>query len=408
MQTTPRIILFMDASRGFGRGMLSGVARYSELNGPWTFYRAPPGYLDRKQALNLEELRVWQPDGIICSIAQAEELSKLNVPMIGYDPGTYSGPIPCIDADHGEAGRLAAQHLLGLGHRNFAFCGFNSLNWSRERCRVFCSAIEAAGAQVHVYEEVHDDAPWSKEGLYIQEWIQSLPKPIGMFCVNDDRATSIIETCRGLGFGVPEDISIIGADDDKYICELENPPLSSIGIASDQAGYDAAALLSQIINGQEEMADQRIVAHTTGVTARQSTDVLMVQSTEVRKALRFIRENANRPIRVSDVVNVTALSHRSLNEQFHAALGGSIVKQLTRARIDHISRLITDTEMRIQEIAVAVGYEDDRHFSRYFKRATGLTPQAYRRKMAMPWARHGRSAAALISLPTGAQYIGHP
>jgi len=383
MQKTKRIILFLDASRGFGRGMLSGVARYSALNGPWNFYRKPPAYLEKEQS-NLEELQTWNPDGIICSIAQAEELTQLDVPIIGYDPGTYSGLIPCVASGHAEAGRLAAQHLLDLGHRAFAFCGFNTLNWSQERCRAFCTAIEEAGAKVHIYRGSAKNTAWSQDEPHIQEWIKSIPKPVGMFCVNDDRAASLIESCRILEYGVPEDISVIGVDDDEYICELQNPPLSSIRIASEQAGYDAAALLNQIIDGKEEMSSQRIIAHATGITPRQSTDVLMVKNTEVRKALRFIRENVNQPIRVSDVIAATALSHRTLNEHFHSELGCSIVKQLTRARIDYISRLLTDTDLRISEIAAAVGYEDDRHFSRYFKRATTLTPQAYRRKLTPP------------------------
>jgi LacI family transcriptional regulator len=384
MQHTPRIILFLDASRGFSRGMLSGIARYSALNGPWTFYRKPPAYLKSGPDFNLHELKAWEPDGIICSIAQVRELAPLKIPMIGYDPGTYSGRIPCVASDHAEAGRLAAQHLLDLGHRNFAFCGFNSLNWSKKRSDAFCREIKNAGAQVHVYEEVGNDTSWSNEEPHIQQWISSLPKPIGMFCVNDDRAASVAETCRLLRYGVPEDISIIGADDDEYICELENPPLSSVRIASEQSGYKAARLLHQIIQGKEKMDGQRVIAHATGISARQSTDVLMVQNTEVRKALRYIRENTNQPIRVTDVVDATGLSHRTLNEQFHAELGCSIVKQLTRARIDYITRLLTDTDMQIQEIAETVGYEDDRHFSRYFKRATGLTPQAYRRKYIAP------------------------
>jgi LacI family transcriptional regulator len=223
-----------------------------------------------------------------------------------------------------------------------------------------------------------------KEEPHVTEWINTLPKPIGLFCANDDRASSIIETCRALEFGVPEDISILGADDDEYICELENPPLTSIRISSDQAGYEAAELLHRMIKGSEKMEGQRICAHATGITARQSTDILMVQNTEVRKALRFIRENINQPIRVTDVVDATALTHRSLNDQFHKELGTSVGKQLTTARIDYIKRLLTDTDMQIQEIAATVGYDDDRHFSRYFKRATGLTPQGYRRKILPP------------------------
>jgi LacI family transcriptional regulator len=380
---TPRIILFLDASRGFGRGILSGIARYSSLNGPWTFYRKPPTYLTSGSGFNLKELKAWNPDGIICSIAHAQNLSSLRVPMIGYDPGKYTGRIPYVTSNHDEAGRLAARHLLDLGHRHFAFCGYASLGWSKQRGDSFCETIKNAGFDVDVYQNAAKIS-WSKEEPLVEEWIQSLPKPVGMFCVNDDRAASIMETSRVLGFGVPEDISIIGADDDEYVCELENPPLSSVCISSEQAGYEAAGLMHRMIDGRERMEGQRIIAHASGITARQSTDVMMIQNEEVRKALHFIRENANQPIRVADVVKASSLSHRALNQQFYAELGNSICKQLVRARIDYICRLLADTDMQVQEVAFTVGYEDYQHFSRYFKRATGLSPKAYRRKISPP------------------------
>ena len=385
MYHAPRIILFLDANRGFGRGMLSGIARYSLLNGPWTFYRKPPAYLKSGPDFHLDELKAWEPDGIICSIAHSKKLTSLKVPMVGYDPGAYRGRIPFAESDHEETGRLAAQHLLDAGHRQLAFCGFQTLNWSKKRCDAFCREVETAGAQVHVYEEeAKEGAAWLNEEASIQEWIRALPKPVGMFCVNDDRAALIYEACRLLGYGIPDDISIIGADNDEYICELENPPLSSVQIASEQSGYQAARLLHQMILGEEKMEGQRIIAHVVGVVSRQSTDALMIQNKEVGKALRFIRENVNRLIKVRDVVGSTGISHRSLNEQFQKELGCSIVKNLTRARINYICRLLSETDMQIKEISHAVGYDDDRHFSRYFKHATGLTPQAYRRKISSP------------------------
>lgn len=327
MQPTPRIILFLDSSRGFGRGLLSGIARYSALNGPWTFYRKSPVYLKSDTDINLEELHAWKPDGIICSIAQSKKIAAMKLPMIAYDPGTYSGPIPCIVSDHANAARLAAEHLMDQGHGHFAYCGFNHLAWSEERGRTFCETVRKTHAEVHLFAPPSDTISWTEEEPAIKEWLQTLPNPVGLLCANDDWAESVMELCRLLDYSIPEDISVIGVDDDETICELQNPPLSS-----------------------------------------------------VRKALRFIRENINQSIRVSDVVRATSLSHRALNEQFHIELNGSIKTQLTRARIDYICRLLTETDLRVQEIALAAGYEDDCHFSRYFKRTTGLTPPASPRR----------------------------
>ncbi len=385
MENAPRVILLLEAIRGFDRGLLSGVARYATVNGPWTFYRQPYDYLRSQRRLELKELRAWKPDGAICPVNRLDELSRLRVPLIAYDVNEYSGRVPSILSEDFEAGRLAARHLLELGHRHFAFCGYSGIRWSRERCQAFCDSVERAGCTVAIYQpRSRRPVAWAKEEPQVRQWLESLPKPIGMLCANDDRAASILETCHMSGYGVPEDVSVIGVDDDQYVCELQNPPLSSVRMAPDQAGYEAAAVLDRMLHGEERMSGQRIMAQATGVTARQSTNVLMVRNGDVRKALRFIRENAGRSIRVADIVKVTKLSHRTLNDQFHAELGCSINKQLTRARIDYIARLLTETEMRIHEIATVVGYGDDRHFARYFKRATGLTPQAYRRKHAPP------------------------
>ncbi|MCU0981079.1 MAG: XylR family transcriptional regulator, partial [Pirellulaceae bacterium] len=229
MQNSPRIILLLEATRGFDRGLVSGVARYSALNGPWTFYRQPHGYLSSKRRVDLQELQAWKPDGAICPVTQLDELARLRVPRIAYDVNEYSGRVPRVLSEDLEAGRLAAQHLLDLGHRHFAFCGYSGIRWSRERCQAFCALVEQAGSSVHVYRP-HSRRPaaWAKEEPLLRQWLESLPKPIGMLCANDDRAASLLETCHVLGYGVPEDVSVIGVDDDQYVCELQNPPLSSV------------------------------------------------------------------------------------------------------------------------------------------------------------------------------------
>ena len=216
------------------------------------------------------------------------------------------------------------------------------------------------------------------------EWIRSLPKPVAILACNDPRGQRVLEACGRAGVMVPDEVAVMGVDNDEPLCEVATPPLTSIQPDHRQVGYQAAALLHRMMRGEEAMSGQRILAQATGITPRQSTDLLMVRNPGVRKALCFIRENANRPIRVTDVVRAAGVSHRALNDQFNAELNCSIVEQLTRARISCICRLLADTDMQVQEIAEAVGYKDECHFSRYVKRATGLTPQAYRRKILLP------------------------
>jgi LacI family transcriptional regulator len=387
MDNTPRVILIPDPSRGFGRGVLRGISRYSAVYGRWSFYYRAPRYLAKRKGLNISEFREWNPDGIICSLAQAEILHEIGVPMVCYDPGNYDGAIPCITSDDDAIGRLAAQHLIDQGHRAFAFIGYNHLIWSESRRVSFCQRILEEGylpEAISAMPARKTPTTWAREEKWIRDWLRQLPKPVGVFCANDDRAASITDVSRLLGISIPNDISIIGADNDEIICDVINPPLSSVRILADQAGYEAAALLGKLIRGEAKSEGQRLPAPAADVIARQSTDLLLVKNPKVKKALHYITDRINEPIRVEEVVRYSGLSHRSLNDFFHAELGTSISGYITKVRIDHISRLLIDTDLQIQEIALAVGYEDDRHFSRYFKRSTGTTPLAFRRRLKTP------------------------
>lgn len=385
MSTAPRIILLLGAARGFDRGILSGIARYASLHGPWTFYREPHAYFVPSGRTRIDELKAWKPDGIVCPARRFNVVRSLRAPIVAIDINEYGGKVPGVVSEDQKAGQLAAAHLLSLGLENFAFCGFAPMRWSQERKTAFCEAVTAAGFQVHIYRTARrKPVPWAKEEMLVRKWLIELPKPIGLFCANDDRSANILESCRALGYGVPEDIAVIGVDDDEYICELANPPLSSVAMASDLAGYQVAELLHKLIKGEESMHGQRILAPAVGVSARQSTDILMVRDADVRAALQFIRENVTRAIQVRDVVRATNLSHRTLNDRFYQECGSSILKQLTISRITHISRLLRETTLSVGEIARMVGFDSDRHFARYFRRATDKTPQEYRRKFAPP------------------------
>ncbi|TWU39125.1 Xylose operon regulatory protein [Novipirellula aureliae] len=385
MSMSPRIILLLGAAREFDRGLLSGIARYASLHGPWTFYREPHGYFVRSTRTRFEELRAWKPDGAVCPTSRLDLIRRLNVPAIVLDVNQYDGKYPGVQSEDDKAGQLAGEHLLSLGLEHFAFCGFESMRWSQQRGAAFRSTIAEAGHQVDVFQPAHRRAAtWAKEEPLIQSWLESLPKPVGLFCANDDRSANILECCRALDYGVPEDIAVIGVDDDPYVCEIANPPLSSVSMASDRAGYEAAELLYKMILGKEKMSGQRIIAPASGVVARQSTDIMMVRDADVRSALQYIRENVARPIQVRDVVKATRLSHRTLNDRFYRECGSSILKHLTAARVAHISKLLRGTSLPVWKIAQMVGFDSDHHFARYFRRATHFTPQEYRQKYSPP------------------------
>ena len=219
MSSAPRIVLLLGAARGFDQGLLSGIARYASLHGPWTFYREPHAYFIRSDKTTIQDLKAWKPEGAVCPARRLELIRPLRVPTVALDLNDYEGKIPGVVSDDFKAGRLAAEHLLRLGFEQFAFCGFESMRWSQDRCTAFCDTIAEAEFAIEIYRpRYRRPVTWAKEEPLITDWLTRLPKPIGLFCANDDRSANILESCRALGYGVPEDIAVIGVDDDPFIC----------------------------------------------------------------------------------------------------------------------------------------------------------------------------------------------
>ena len=380
-----RVVLLIQATRGFDRGVLSGISRYASIHGPWSFYREHHAYYVPRRKTKTDELRAWNPTGAVCPIHRLDLVEPLKIPVVGIDLNEYAGPIPGVVTDDINLGRQAAEHLLSLGLYRFAFCGLGSMRWSNLRQEGFQSVIAKHGYPMEVYRSSkRGRLTWVREEPAVRQWLKSLPKPIGLFCPNDDRSAFVLETCRTLAYGVPEDIAVIGVDDDPYVCELTNPSLSSVATAAERAGYDLAELLHRMMVGKEDSCGQRIVAPAAGVTARQSTDTLMVQDEEVRRALQFIRENVSDPIQVRDVVRATFLSHRALNERFQRQFGTSISTHVSVARAAYVSRFLRETDLPIHRIAELAGFPSSQHFARFFRRCVGVTPKEYRNQHAPP------------------------
>jgi len=199
-----------------------------------------------------------------------------------------------------------------------------------------------------------------------------------MVC-SDDRSQEICEACRIADIHVPEEVAIIGVDNDEVFCELSNPRLSSVAFNTEKAGYEAAELLDKLISGRK-VKDIRVVVHPTHIVTRHSTDILAVEDEEAAKAIRFIREHQNKSIQVCDVVNAVGVSRRSLERRFRKSLGRSVHEEIRRVHIDQVCRMLIGTNLSVTKISRVLGYPDIDNIARYFKKEKGTTPLAYRKR----------------------------
>lgn len=372
-----KIILLIETSREFGRQLTRGIARYSRINGPWSFYKEQTGLKS-----SIPQLTGWKPDGIIMRNSMIKkELLKLKIPTIlALHDSSCPKDLPIIKTDSQAIAKVASEHFLGKGFKNFAYCGFDIYEWSNERKVFFKKFNDDAGFDTYIYSppkkiKKHD---WEIEQRHVIEWIKSLPKPVAIMACNDDRGQHILEVCKLIGLKVPDDVSVIGVDNDPMICELGDPPLTSIALNVESAGYKSAELLDELLNGKK-MCGQLITVSPTHIAQRQSTDILAVNDDDVATAIRFIRDNAKNKILVNDIVKITKLGRRALEQRFKKNIHRSIYDEIRRVRIEWIAKMLIETDLPISEITSLLNFTDVEHISRYFKKEKGIGLREFRK-----------------------------
>jgi LacI family transcriptional regulator len=372
-----KIVLLIETSREFGRQLIIGIARYSRFHGPWTFYKEQIGLKS-----SIPNLTSWKPDGIIMRDSLIKnELLKLKIPMILVQHDSLCPKnIPVIKTNSLSIAKMASEHLIEKGFKNFAFCGFDNYEWSNKRKLYFTRYNNEAGFKTHIYFlpksiKIHD---WENEQRHVSEWIKTLPKPVGILACNDDRGQHILEVCKRSGFKVPEDVAVIGVDNDPMICEIGDPPMTSIALNVESAGYEAAKLLDRLIKNKKKDG-QQIIVSPTHIVQRQSSDILAVNDTEVASAIRFIMGNAKNKILVNDVVKATSISRRSLEQRFRKTVHRSIYDEIRRVRVEWILRLLIETDLPISYITTFFNFTDVEHISRYFKKEKGISIREFRK-----------------------------
>jgi LacI family transcriptional regulator len=381
-----RVALVIESSRAYGRGLFLGIAKFvrehhewSVQSEEWKWTDAPPVWL-----------RNWDGDGVIARVETPEMaafIQELGVPAVDVRGSVGNSTLPLIDTDDRKAASLAAEHLMHRGFRHYAFCGFVGANYSDKRSHWFQEHLALRGFSCHVFTPPKQRAEaqttgYERQGLIFQEdlgrWLGSLPKPIGIMACNDIRGQQVLNLCRRLDIAVPEEVAIIGVDNDEILCELSDPPLSSVAPDTLRIGYDAAVLLERMMAGRKPPAKPLLIP-PRGIVTRRSTEILALDDRQLAVGLRFIRDHAFDPITIDEVAKVASMCRRVFERRFAAKMGRSPKAEVLRLRVDKVKQLLTDTDWNLSQIAEKTGFNHGEYLHTVFTEKVGTTPGEFRR-----------------------------
>ena len=378
MRPIPQVLLMVETSKAYGRGLLEGIGRYALAHGPWSAYLEERSLADRLPPW----IGQWKGDGIIVrahSRAMLGKLTSLGVPVVETDPKFGGGGLPWVYTDDSKVAQLAVDHFFERGLRQIAWCDISRTRWAKLRRDPFVAELSRRGCSCDEYElPAHLlNEPWQRQREHLVGWLKKLPHPSGILAANDVCGYRVLDACRLIGISVPEQIAVLGVDNDPVLCRLASPPLSSVDLDVERIGYEAAALLSRLMKGKRAPAHPVLIA-PKGVVQRQSTDVLAMSDREVADAVRFIRLRACEGIDVRDVLAEVPISRRALERRFRQCLGRSPKEEISRVRLARVKELLAHTDSSIAQIAREGGFKSVHYLSSYFKRETGISPSAFR------------------------------
>ena len=374
-----KVILLIDCASEHDRKLLRGMMRYSKENGPWLFYRLSPDFRfgKNKEEWVLQWARKWKADAIIGRWDDSKMglLEHLQIPVVLQNNKKRSAVFSNLTGDYYATGKMAAEYFKGKLYTEYAFFGLKDIVWSEERCEGYRKEVLASNGNFHSYMEPVSGDDRGK----IMKWMKNLPKPVALFCCDDEHAQFVTETCKIAGIRVPEDIAILGVDDDDLLCSISDPQLSSIEMDVERGGYMTCKLLHQkILTGNKEPFNVSIAPIC--VKERDSTSSLNVDDPHVRKIIRHIDENYNRDVTMDELLHLVPLSRRSVEMRFKKATGHTIYQYLLNVRIDHFAYLMITTDRPYVELAYEVGFRNFSNVSRTFRKYKGCTPLEYRRR----------------------------
>ncbi len=376
-----RVALIIESSSVYGRELLSGIVRFRTTNLDWMVFleqrdltAGPPSWLES-----------WRGDGIISRATNrtlAQAVASTGVPLVELTDRSVDLGFTYVWSNDGAIGQLAAEHLLERGFQQFAFCGFRSEAWSERREQAFGDAIASAGFKLqpafHSVWYGSEARSWEQEQTELAEWLRQMPRPIGIMACNDVRGQHIIEACARAELMVPEEVAVIGVDNDRLLCQLCDPPLSSVIPNAELIGYRAAELLARQMDNDVVGPRQHLI-DPMGVATRQSTDTVAIDDADVAAALSFIRDRACLGISVDDVTAHVGTSRSTLERKLRKFVNRSPQEEIRNVQLRRVRELLTNTDLPTDRIAIVCGFVHPEYLHVVFRREMKMTPGEFRR-----------------------------
>jgi LacI family transcriptional regulator len=384
----PRVIFLTDLTEEYAKNLLKGIVRYSKKHEPWVLCKMPFSYrVEHAVEGVLAWAKEWKADGIIAQFYNTDNVGifkENGIVAIAQDFKSRFTDIPNITGAHRLTGRMGADYFIRKGFKHFAFYGFKDIVWSYERCEGFLEEIDKNRLSRNFYEYQNTDFKelWYYESAPLIAWLKDLPKPVALMACDDNQGHHIAEVCRQCGIKIPEEIAVLGVDNDEAVCTLSDPPLSSINQAVEKGGYETARLMDQMIKNPTDPYED-VVVYPTHVITRQSTDSYATNDKHISTILHYIHRNTDKKLRIDEITQLVPLSRRLLENRFKQETGLPIYTYIMNLRIERLAHHLLESEAPIAEITDEMGFSDYKNIARQFNRIKGCTPSEYRKQNAV-------------------------
>jgi LacI family transcriptional regulator len=373
----PRVLIVLGPSGAWSRGILRGFSGVAHEQG-WNLLHYHP-------SADLDWLaRAWAPAATVLGpeVHGAWPAALRSSIAVSVNADRTAEGVASVYLDEEQIATVALEHMRSKGLRQLTTFRFDESPFAVSRESAFRNGAMASGARVvgGWWIEGADPSRAHEDPAAMVSWLRELPKPCGVFACCDAWARVVARYARTADLRVPEDVSIVGVDNDAIECELTAPPLSSVSVPWQGVGQQAAQLVRLALSG-ESIAGKRIVVAPTHVMTRRSSDALAIEDAFVARAVHWIHQHSNGTLTVPSVAHAVGTSRRRLERRFHAVLGRTVVQEIRRVRVETAQRLLSTTGHHLAQIAKLCGFTNEALLSVAFRRELGLPPGAYRRRV---------------------------